>query len=134
MARHTVDIPDNFVLPASVLRDLRREHPAPPLPVYAALMKDLTIGLYSMDSGAPVVVDFTVPAFVTGYPLYDAADAAKWILDELLRAGYDATLSCRQTDPADRDLWPDRTSAAFPFDARAYDAAIAAPAYRITVA
>lgn len=131
--KDVVDVPANFVLPAALLRELHSAHPPPPLPVYAVLMKDLTIGLY--ETGGPL--EFLVPAFVHGYPLYDAESAARWISGTLLHAGYDAFVIGREVDPNARDMWPDRTAtsahAPFPYDAAEYDAAMRAPAFTIVV-
>lgn len=131
----SIEIPDDYVLPAAFLRDLKADHPSPPSPVHKALMKDLCIGLYS---GEPGPREFKIPAFVHGYPLYDAEEVARWMTETLSRAGYDAKLSA--VDPGDRDMWPDRTTsvskdqASFPYDVDEYEAAIRAPAFTITVA
>jgi hypothetical protein len=133
----SIEIPDDYVLPAAFLRDLKADHPPPPSPVHKALMKDLCIGLYSGDPGP---LEFKIPAFVHGYLLYDAEEVARWMTETLLRAGYDARLSAATVDPEDRDMWPDRTlpvskdQASFPYDVDEYEAAIRASAFTITVA
>ena len=134
--KDTIEIPEDYVLPAMFLRELKAEHPPPPSPVHKALMKDLCIGLYR---GGPGELQYRIPAFVHGYPLYDAAAVSRWMVDTLTSAGYDASLSATTVDPEDRDMWPDRTAdvsgdqAAFPYDSDEYGAAIRAPAFTITV-
>lgn len=129
----SIELQDNYVVPAAVMADLHREHPAPPLPVYADLMKDLTIGLYSGQHPLPA---FRIPAFVLGHPLYDAAEAARWMADTLTSAGYEVTVKSRASDPEARDLWPDRRGSEalkFPYDVAEYEKVLAAPIYEIEV-
>lgn len=136
ISKVSIELPEDYVLPATVLCDLKAEHPPPPSPVHKALMKDLCIGLYR---GGPGDLRYEIPAFVHGYPLYDAAAVSRWIVDMLTNAGYDASLSETTVDPEDRDMWPNRSvspfgdQTAFPYDEDEYDAAIRAPAFTITV-
>lgn len=131
--KRIIEIPHNYVVPAAVMAELCREHPAPPLPVYADLMKDLSIGLYS---GRHPLPPFEIPAFVLGHPLYDAAEAARWMADTLTSAGYEVTVRSRASDPEARDLWPDRRGSEalkFPYDVAKYEAVLAAPVYEIEI-
>ena len=131
--KKAIELPEHYVVPSPFIADLRREHPAPPLPVYADLMKDLTIGLYS---GAWPMPAYVVPAFVLGHPLYDAAEAARWMAAALKSAGYNVAVHSKPSDPESRDMWPDRVGSPalkFPYDIAEYEAAISAPVYEIEV-
>ena len=140
LSKVSIELPDDYVLPETVLRDLKASHPEPPSPVHKVLLKDLCVGLYS---GEPGPLEFKIPAFVHGYPLYDAAAVARWMFDRLKGAGYDVSVNVRGiADPKERDMWPERGGpdsdcpkerSEFPYDAEEYDAALEADEYTVVV-
>lgn len=124
-----VKFPENYVIPKSVLAAIRKVHPAP-RPVYKYLMDDMLMAIMAPDAE---IVEFEVPPYVLGYPLYDAETVARWMAGELEAAGY-----CPVVTPSDRkfgDMWPDRHDSEglkFPFEASEYDKSLNARSWKIT--
>lgn len=126
-----VRLPENYVIPKAVLVAIRKVHPAPP-PVYKYLMDDMLLAIMTPDASD---VEFEVPPYVLGYPLYDAETVARWMARELEEAGYSPEVT--SSEPKESyDMWPDRRDTPgglkFPFDEDAYVEAIEARTWTIT--
>lgn len=126
-----VRLPENYVIPKAVLAAMRKVHPVPP-PVYKYLMDDMLLAITAPDAGD---IEFGVPPYVLGFPLYDAEAVARWMAGELAAAGY-----CPEVKSSEQkfgDMWPDRRDSKgleFPYEASEYDRALKARTWTINVA
>lgn len=124
-----VQLPENYVIPKAVLGAIRKAHPAPP-PVYKYVMDDMLLAIVAPDAS---VIEFEVPPYVLGYPLYDAEVVTRWMAGQLEAAGYSPEV--QSSDQTFGDMWPDRHGSSglkFPFEASEYDMALKARAWKIT--
>jgi hypothetical protein len=123
-----VRLPENYVIPKSVLAAIRKVHPAPP-PVYKYLMDDLLLEIMAPDAGD---IEFEVPPYVLGYPLYDAEAVARWMASQLEAAGYSPEIASSNQKVG--DMWPDRHESKgleFPFEDAEYARALKARTWKI---
>lgn len=124
-----VRLPENYVIPKAVLTAIRKVHPAPP-PVYKYLMDDMLLAIMTPDADD---IEFEVPPYVLGYPLYDAETVVRWMAGELETAGYSPEVT--SSDQKFGDMWPDRHDSnglKFPFEASEYDKVLNARTWKIT--
>ena len=135
-AMHTLELPDNYILPARVLADIQnvttRNAGPDPLPVFDFIMNDIKTGLYT---GAQDT--FKIPPFCLGYPLYHAGFAMTYLKESFEAAGYSVDVAADHGPfGPEWDLWPSGCPKAFmpcPYDEDAYRTAMSESRYTLKI-